>query len=300
MRPDLVQNTWPNLVNPLDNGLYGTDIDTMCYEDAWAFSDLHWPNNFHFDSSAALDLGSSMVDLETPGASVDSDWHSMLGYSYSASQGTSPSLHTSSSVDINHNSAIPIVHQNRGPAELSHHSWVGTELGSSPDTYASLDSCSSSRTVAKTLVVVPRYSRYTANSEARHRARGYRESHTYPTYRRMFSHDKGLKKTIQSKHSRLADHNVTSVASSISSKDQELEDKRLICTVNGCTRSQSFATQRELNRHIAGVHQTINQGFRCAAPRCAKRDKLWARIDNYREHVRRHHPDENVTTLIER
>jgi len=76
------------------------------------------------------------------------------------------------------------------------------------------------------------------------------------------------------------------------------------CDVSGCTHDRGFATQTDLNRHQKGVHG-IYQGndsisYRCQGKDCNHPDKIWPRRDNFRGHLSRIHPNENVEELTER
>lgn len=40
--------------------------------------------------------------------------------------------------------------------------------------------------------------------------------------------------------------------------------------------------------------------YRCFAPGCAKASKLWPRLDNFKQHLIRMHPSENVEALVKK
>ena len=40
--------------------------------------------------------------------------------------------------------------------------------------------------------------------------------------------------------------------------------------------------------------------YRCFAPGCAKASKLWPRLDNFKQHLIRMHPIEDVEALVKR
>ncbi|KAI4100070.1 MAG: hypothetical protein L6R37_005668 [Teloschistes peruensis] len=72
---------------------------------------------------------------------------------------------------------------------------------------------------------------------------------------------------------------------------------------NHCERC--FSTANDLDRHVKSIHKIIPRGgqdksFRCAAPDCSKKDKIWPRLDNFRQHCLRIHPDENTDELVKK
>ena len=75
-----------------------------------------------------------------------------------------------------------------------------------------------------------------------------------------------------------------------------------VCTVTDCTRNgKGFATINDLNRHLKAVHKILVDGarvYRCFAPGCCKREKQWPRKDNFRYHLKRTHPNEDVENLL--
>ena len=82
-----------------------------------------------------------------------------------------------------------------------------------------------------------------------------------------------------------------------------LAPKPFRCTVTGCHREQGFTTRNDLERHMKSLHNILPAGndprrFRCAGPNCNKKDKIWPRLDNFRKHITRIHPDEDVDDLV--
>ena len=81
-------------------------------------------------------------------------------------------------------------------------------------------------------------------------------------------------------------------------------EKPFKCTQQGCSRTQGFITVNDLNRHLKSVHKVkVNcrtRTFKCASTKCRNPDKEWPRLDNFKQHIIRMHPDENVQELIER
>lgn len=62
----------------------------------------------------------------------------------------------------------------------------------------------------------------------------------------------------------------------------------------------TFATPYELSRHLKTVHKQATTTYRCVAAVCKKRDKLWTRVDNFRQHIRKSHKDEGEEDLVKR
>ena len=78
--------------------------------------------------------------------------------------------------------------------------------------------------------------------------------------------------------------------------------------------SKPFSTHNDLERHMKRVHTKSvsshpnnirflssshkNIGYRCAAPDCTKGDKLWPRLDNFRQHCNRIHKDHDPEELV--
>ncbi|KAL8993686.1 MAG: hypothetical protein Q9169_006163 [Polycauliona sp. 2 TL-2023] len=64
-----------------------------------------------------------------------------------------------------------------------------------------------------------------------------------------------------------------------------------------------FSTNNDLDRHKKSVHKIMpknstDKSFRCAAINCSKRDKIWPRLDNFRQHCLRIHPEEACEELV--
>ncbi|KAL8764282.1 MAG: hypothetical protein Q9194_007124 [Teloschistes cf. exilis] len=78
-------------------------------------------------------------------------------------------------------------------------------------------------------------------------------------------------------------------------------DRPYKCDVPRCTKQDGFSTQNDLARHQKSVHGMVNKNdrsFRCAARNCPKKDKIWPRLDNFRQHCLRIHPDEPCDELV--
>jgi|SRR6186713_1013182 len=77
--------------------------------------------------------------------------------------------------------------------------------------------------------------------------------------------------------------------------------KNYRCTYPGCKRQTGFGTQNDLDRHEKSVHHigvANTKNYRCAARNCAKATKLWPRLDNFKSHLTRMHPDEDMNLLL--
>lgn len=75
------------------------------------------------------------------------------------------------------------------------------------------------------------------------------------------------------------------------------------CDVPGCKRNeQGFTTLNELNWHKKIVHRlaTEHRGFQCKAENCWNKEKIWPRLDNFRQHIERMHQDEDIEDLVNR
>ncbi|KAG9232581.1 hypothetical protein BJ875DRAFT_380381 [Amylocarpus encephaloides] len=68
------------------------------------------------------------------------------------------------------------------------------------------------------------------------------------------------------------------------------------CDVQGCPRTQGFSTPNDLERHRKSKHSgvlgatTDTEYYRCNIQGCKSKDKHWPRLDNFRSHLRRVHP----------
>lgn len=75
------------------------------------------------------------------------------------------------------------------------------------------------------------------------------------------------------------------------------------CDIFRCKRGEKgFTTVNDLIRHKKSIHR-INKvvgSYQCAFMNCRSKDKIWPRLDNYKQHVQRMHPDEDEQDLIQR
>ena len=89
-------------------------------------------------------------------------------------------------------------------------------------------------------------------------------------------------------------------------KKHEARHKREhICEVDGCQRRKGFATINDLERHQKTVHNIVpshgyNRVYRCFAAGCAKHEKEWPRLDNFKQHLIRMHKDQDTDSLVKK
>ena len=75
------------------------------------------------------------------------------------------------------------------------------------------------------------------------------------------------------------------------------------CQEPNCNRKVGFSTKNDLERHKKSVHKiapknSTDRSFRCAAKNCPKKDKIWPRLDNFRQHCLRMHAAEDCEELV--
>ncbi|KAI4182512.1 MAG: hypothetical protein LQ348_004834 [Seirophora lacunosa] len=75
------------------------------------------------------------------------------------------------------------------------------------------------------------------------------------------------------------------------------------CEVRGCSKTDGFSTNNDLDRHKKSVHKIMpknstDRSFRCAASNCPKREKIWPRLDNFRQHCLRIHAEMDCDELV--
>ncbi|KAI4843143.1 hypothetical protein E4T44_06904 [Aureobasidium sp. EXF-8845] len=71
------------------------------------------------------------------------------------------------------------------------------------------------------------------------------------------------------------------------------------CDVSGCDNHNGFASPHDLARHKKTCHsmltvKTSKFYYRCAAPSCQKKDKIWPRKDNFKAHLEGTHRYDEV------
>lgn len=80
-------------------------------------------------------------------------------------------------------------------------------------------------------------------------------------------------------------------------------EKPFKCDVPGCSKVDGFSTNNDLDRHKKSVHKIMpknstDRSFRCAARNCPKKEKIWPRLDNFRQHCIRIHQEEDCDELV--
>ena len=87
-------------------------------------------------------------------------------------------------------------------------------------------------------------------------------------------------------------------------KHQARHDAPNKCSYRDCPRSiKGFATVNDLHRHKKSVHDENARNtkyYKCFASNCQKFEKEWPRLDNFKQHLGRMHPEENVDELVRR
>jgi hypothetical protein len=81
------------------------------------------------------------------------------------------------------------------------------------------------------------------------------------------------------------------------------QERPFRCPMNACT-STGFQTLSDFVKHLEGVHDVdtgaITPYFICQGRNCNRINKLWPRLDNFRRHVARMHPNEDAEDLLRR
>ncbi|KAF2874923.1 hypothetical protein BDV95DRAFT_486726 [Massariosphaeria phaeospora] len=80
-------------------------------------------------------------------------------------------------------------------------------------------------------------------------------------------------------------------------------DKPFKCDISNCRRNgKGFTTINDLARHKKSVHRigALRNSYQCASENCRNREKVWPRLDNFKQHIHRMHRDEDEQDLIRR
>ncbi|KAH7379219.1 hypothetical protein DE146DRAFT_626272 [Phaeosphaeria sp. MPI-PUGE-AT-0046c] len=85
-------------------------------------------------------------------------------------------------------------------------------------------------------------------------------------------------------------------------KHQLRHEKPWRCDFPRCKRSDGFTTCNDLDRHKKSVHRVrlLDKSYQCKAKSCKNRGKIWPRRDNFKQHIERMHPEEDMDGLIKR
>jgi uncharacterized C2H2 Zn-finger protein len=71
----------------------------------------------------------------------------------------------------------------------------------------------------------------------------------------------------------------------------------LRCPISGC--GKVFANSHDLGRHRRTVHMDKDAGRGYICPACAKPDKIWTRLDNFKKHLRQQHAITDVDEAVQ-
>ena len=87
-------------------------------------------------------------------------------------------------------------------------------------------------------------------------------------------------------------------------KHLQTHERPYLCDLSHCTRQTGFATDNDLRRHKKSVHELEISGlpgktYRCAAKGCRNWDKIWLRLDNFRQHVIKMHSEQSLEEVIQ-
>jgi hypothetical protein len=88
---------------------------------------------------------------------------------------------------------------------------------------------------------------------------------------------------------------IASIASSTASSHSQ---KPYICPQQNC--NIQFTHSADISRHLRTVHQEPGGGLRCAVEGCSKADKIWTRLDSFKNHVSNRHEGADVNDLVRR
>ncbi|KAF2009845.1 hypothetical protein BU24DRAFT_473015 [Aaosphaeria arxii CBS 175.79] len=80
-------------------------------------------------------------------------------------------------------------------------------------------------------------------------------------------------------------------------------NKPFKCNLANCKRGgKGFGTINDLTRHKKSVHgiQVLENSYRCASNACRNKEKVWPRLDNFKQHIQRMHAEENEQDVIRR
>ena len=81
-------------------------------------------------------------------------------------------------------------------------------------------------------------------------------------------------------------------------------EKKFKCNIINCPRGdRGFGTVNDLERHKKSKHgiqpkHGATKSYRCAASRCKTSTKIWPRLDNFKQHIKRVHKHEDLQDLV--
>ncbi|PGH18480.1 hypothetical protein AJ80_04450 [Polytolypa hystricis UAMH7299] len=87
-------------------------------------------------------------------------------------------------------------------------------------------------------------------------------------------------------------------------KHMQRHEKKFLCLVPGCTRKTGFGTINDLERHKKCIHgiepkHGTSKLYKCFGANCPRKDQDRPRFDNFCQHLRRVHGDEDFDKLIQ-
>lgn len=81
-------------------------------------------------------------------------------------------------------------------------------------------------------------------------------------------------------------------------------EPQYFCNIPGCSRSRDgFTTKNDLDRHRKTMHKILSPNdrfWKCFYPDCAKTEKVWPRLDNFKAHICRMHGTQYVAENVSR
>ncbi|KAL2004973.1 hypothetical protein VTN00DRAFT_2823 [Thermoascus crustaceus] len=87
-------------------------------------------------------------------------------------------------------------------------------------------------------------------------------------------------------------------------KHEARHEKPFKCDEPNCHRNEGFGTINDLERHKRCVHKKKpergHKMYICFGKNCPRRNKMWPRLDNFRQHINRMHAGEDVDELLNR
>ncbi|KAI9843238.1 MAG: hypothetical protein M1837_006527 [Sclerophora amabilis] len=80
-------------------------------------------------------------------------------------------------------------------------------------------------------------------------------------------------------------------------------EKPYKCEIPDCARTDGFSTSNDRDRHVKSVHKIdipdgTTKTWLCQSSHCKTKDKIWPRLDNFKAHLKRMHPQEDLDDLL--
>jgi hypothetical protein len=94
-----------------------------------------------------------------------------------------------------------------------------------------------------------------------------------------------------------------STADTVDRKHKLKHEKPFKCDRPKCKRrDQGFTTVNDLDRHKKSVHRVglLQKSYQCASESCRNKEKIWPRLDNFKQHIERMHKGEHMNDLVKR